>query len=420
MNNEKKIFNDSIAMALCGEAGLGFNTIETILVNVLKISLYNVYSTKEYMSRIRGGSNSTTIRVSKDNVRGNKKILDIFMPSDEKSFSHMSDRISSDTLIICDERIPNKDFKMIKLPFSTITKDVGNSVYQNMVITGFLLSLFQISFEIITDFIKNFFLKKSSDIIEKNILACTKGFELGKKYSDYIEINIEKNELVKDYYLLDGVEGIGYGALSAGCNFISSYPMSPSTGLLSFLSYNSKEFELIVEQAEDEISAINMALGAWYSGARAIVSTSGGGFDLMSEGLSLCGIIESPLVIHLAQRPGPATGLPTRTEQGDLELALFAGHGDFPRIILSPAGIEDAFYLTNKAFYFADKFQVPVFILSDQYFVDTYYTIGNLDFNDVNYSAFIVKTDPDYKRYKFSENGIVFARYSGVSGMGWL
>ena len=177
--------------------------------------------------------------------------------------------------------------------------------------------------------------------------------------------------------------------------------------MLTELAEHSRKFGIIVEQAEDEISAINMGLGAWYVGARAMVTTSGGGFALMCEGISLAGITETPMVIHLGQRPGPATGLPTRTEQGDLNLVLYAGHGEFPRIILAPGSLEQAFYLTQKAFYLADKFQVPVFILTDQYFLDSYMLSESFDVKRQSQSEQnIIKTDTNYLRYKLTEDGI--------------
>ncbi len=182
--------------------------------------------------------------------------------------------------------------------------------------------------------------------------------------------------------------------------------MSPSTGVLTHLSQLAEDFGIVSEQAEDEISAINMAIGAWYAGARAIITTSGGGFDLMTEGLSLAGMIESPLVIHLAQRPGPATGLPTRTEQGDLNLALFAGHGEFPRIIFAPGTLEEAFSLSQRAFHLADKYQVPVFILTDQYLLDSYYNLPGLDIPGKTPENAIVKTAANYKRYALTDNGL--------------
>jgi 2-oxoglutarate ferredoxin oxidoreductase subunit alpha len=158
-----------------------------------------------------------------------------------------------------------------------------------------------------------------------------------------------------------------------------------------------------------------MAIGAWYCGARAMVSTSGGGFALMVEGLSLAGMLESPIVIHLAQRPAPATGLPTRTEQADLEFALYSGHGEFPRILFSPGTLQQAFYLTARAFNLADKFQMPVFILSDQYLVDTYYNIPAFDLSKIKVEKYFVKTGADYRRYEMAPNGI---SPRGIPGFG--
>jgi 2-oxoglutarate ferredoxin oxidoreductase subunit alpha len=163
---------------------------------------------------------------------------------------------------------------------------------------------------------------------------------------------------------------------------------------------------VVAEQAEDEISAINMALGASYAGARSLVTTSGGGFALMGEGISLAGMIETPIVVHLGQRPGPATGLPTRTEQGDLELVMHAGHGEFPRVILAPGKLEDAFSLTQKAFDLADKYQIPVFILTDQFFIDSYYDIPALDFQNIQIKKHIIKTKKIYKRSLITKDGI--------------
>jgi 2-oxoglutarate ferredoxin oxidoreductase subunit alpha len=191
--------------------------------------------------------------------------------------------------------------------------------------------------------------------------------------------------------------------------------MSPSTAVLVFLAKHGRDFDIIAEQAEDEIAAMNMAIGAWYAGARAMVTTSGGGFALMTEGLSLAGMLESPIVIHLGQRPGPATGLPTRTEQADLELALYAGHGEFPRIILAPGKIEDAFYLTQKAFNLAAKYQVPVFVLTDQYFLDSYYNTASLDSSGVKVEEHILKSAKDYKRYELTDDGI---SPRGIPGFG--
>jgi 2-oxoglutarate ferredoxin oxidoreductase subunit alpha len=208
---------------------------------------------------------------------------------------------------------------------------------------------------------------------------------------------------------------VALGALAGGCNFISSYPMSPSTGVLIHLAKQAHTHGVVVEQAEDEISAINMALGSWYAGGRALVSTSGGGFDLMAEGLSLAGAIESPLVIHLAQRPGPGTGLPTRTEQGDLEIARYSGHGEFPRAILAPGSPEEAFACAAHAFTMADASQAPVFLLTDQYLLDTLYDLDPFVLPEFAPQPQIIATPINYQRYAPGLDGV---SHRGIPGFG--
>jgi len=191
--------------------------------------------------------------------------------------------------------------------------------------------------------------------------------------------------------------------------------MSPGTGLFTFLAKHQREFGIVIDQAEDEISAINHGIGAWYAGARAIVTTSGGGFDLMTEGVSLAGIIETPIVVHIGQRPGPATGLPTRTEQADLNLVLYAGHGEFPRAIFAPGTHEEAFFVAQKAFFIADKYQIPVFILTDQYFLDSIRSFPEENLRMITPENHIIKTEAEYKRYALTPNGI---SPRGVPGYG--
>jgi 2-oxoglutarate ferredoxin oxidoreductase subunit alpha len=182
--------------------------------------------------------------------------------------------------------------------------------------------------------------------------------------------------------------------------------MSPSTGVFAFLAGQSKDFDIAIEQAEDEIAAFNMLQGVWYAGGRGLTTTSGGGFALMSESMSLSGMTETPAVVYLAQRPGPATGLPTRTEQGDLNLALYSGHGEFPRLILAPGDAEEAVELGHLAFEMADKFQIPVVYLSDQYLADSLQSVPDIDFNEFSQDRYISKSKENYLRYKLTENGI--------------
>jgi 2-oxoglutarate ferredoxin oxidoreductase subunit alpha len=407
MENKNYQFNKEVNIVICGEAGQGIKTIEQLLVNILKRSGLNIFSTKEVMSRIRGGSNSTSIRVSEKNVKAMINNIDILISLDIKAIKHLESRIQDNTVIISDKELLNYEIEFIDVPIIRIAKELGNKVYTNIVACGIIFALFDENENVLKEYLKYKFKSKGKDVIEKNIQAAEQGFNLGKEIynSGKVRINIKADPKVKDQYFYNGNDAIGYGALAGGCNFISSYPMSPSTGVLTFLSEKSKDMGIVVEQAEDEICAINMGLGAWYAGARALVTTSGGGFALMGEGISLCGIIETPVIIHLAQRPGPATGLPTRTEQGDLELAVYSGHGEFTRLVLALTDIESAVKITADAFNLADKYQIPVIILTDQYYLESYYNFRNVNLN-INIDKYIVKTEKNYKRYKLTDNGI--------------
>jgi 2-oxoglutarate/2-oxoacid ferredoxin oxidoreductase subunit alpha len=398
-----------ISIVLCGAAGQGIQTVEKILASILKLSGYYIFSTKEFMSRIRGGSNSTEIRVSDKPVNSFVEKIDILIPLDSKAVDHVKWRIDNNTIILGKkEFIEGKSEKIFEVPFTELAQEAGNKLYANTVTVGLLSGMLGVDFSIVKDFISGFFKKKDKEIIEGNIEAGKKGYEIADKMigEGFVDFKLKRNEKVKDHLLLSGTDLVSLGTIAGGCNFISSYPMSPSTGVLTFLSKQQEEFGMIVEQAESEICAVNMALGAFYAGARAMVTTSGGGFALMSEGLSLSGILETPIVVHLAQRPGPATGLPTRSEQGDLLFALFAGHGEFPRIIFSPGKTEDVFNLTRKAFDMADRFQVPVIVMTDQYLLDSSFLISSIDVSKIKIKKYLVKTDKNYKRYKVTKNGI--------------
>jgi 2-oxoglutarate ferredoxin oxidoreductase subunit alpha len=369
------------------------------------------------MSRIRGGSNSILIRVSSQRVNATIDRMDILVPLDHKALVRLNSRITPETVIVGDSAILSPDQEMIDVPMQRIAEEVGDRIYANTVAVGLLSGILEADTAVMIDYVKEFFAKKSSDVVNHNITAVKKGYEVGRALceSGKITVSVGKDPEVAHELLINGAEAVAFGAIAGGCNFVSSYPMSPSTAVLTNLSAQDEQFGIVVEQAEDEISAVNMAIGAWFAGARALATTSGGGFALMEEGISLAGMLESPLVIHLAQRPGPATGLPTRTEQGDLDLALYAGHGEFPRIIYAPGNTEEAYFLAHRAFNESDRCQVPVFILTDQYFMDTYYNIPALDSTGTSIQKHIVQTDPGYKRYLLTENGI---SPRGIPGFG--
>lgn len=403
-------FDNEVSIVIAGEAGQGIDTITQVIAESLKENGFNVFYTKEYMSRIKGGCNSSTIRVSMDKVCAYKENADFVFAISKDALKHLEKRISNETVIIFEhdnQTVLDKFEHKTKIDFSFLAKESGGDIYENTLISGLIMGILDVNEKVLQKKIRQIFSDKGTEVVEKNIQASIKGYQIGKNFvrEKNISINISTQNLSKEI-LINGNDAVSLGCIAGGVDFVSSYPMSPSTGVLTFLAKYSKDFNIIVEQVEDEIAAINMGLGAWYAGARAMTTTSGGGFALMTEAVSLSGMTETPMVIYLGQRPGPATGLPTRTEQGDLNLTLYAGHGEFPRIILTPGNLEDCFYLAQVAFNLADKFQVPVFILSDQYLADSCYNTKPFEVKKVDITEYITKTSVDYKRYAFSENGI--------------
>jgi 2-oxoglutarate ferredoxin oxidoreductase subunit alpha len=400
--------NDGLSIVLCGEAGQGIQTVEAILVKLLAGAGFHVFATKEYMSRIRGGSNSTQLRVSSGPVAAPLDRIDIFLPLDKAAIPHLRRRIGPDTLVIGDRQaLAAADEIVEDVPFSAIAAHIGGPIYANSAAAGVLAGLLGLGEDAVIATLQRAFSSKPSEVVAGNGEAARLGLQRGKDIAARRPVAVPApSQRRGKYVLVNGADAVALGALAGGCDFIGSYPMSPSTGVLTYLSRQAAAFGVVAEQTEDEISAINMAVGAAYAGARPLVTTSGGGFALMVEGLSLAGMTETPVVIHLAQRPGPATGLPTRTEQADLEFALYAGHGEFPRILLAPGNLEQAFRLARHAFDLADRFQSPALVLTDQYLMDSYYDVPAFDVSGPPPERRVVRTEPGYRRYRLTADGL--------------
>jgi 2-oxoglutarate ferredoxin oxidoreductase subunit alpha len=414
--------HEDLSILLSGEAGQGIQTLEKIFMSICKKAGYCIFSYSEFMSRIRGGNNSTQIRISSNGASSYLKRIDVFVPLGSASMERFADRITSSTLIIgdpshIDESYKKGSFRVIGIPLTEMAKKAGNASYMNMIITGILTGILRIDETIMEDVMKKNFHKYGEETAAKNSEAAHEGFIKGTDIamSDTLSFMIRPAVELPHKIMINGAEAITIGGLAGGCNFVSSYPMSPSTNVLVNFAKYSGEMDVIVEQAEDEICAINMALGSWYAGGRAMVTTSGGGFALMTEAVSLAACMESPIVIHIAQRPGPATGLPTRTEQADLMFALFSGHGEFSRAIYAPGTHEEGIILTQKAFYLADRYQIPVFILTDQYFLDSNSMIDDIKLTGECAENHIIETAEDYKRHKIEGDSI---SPRGIPGFG--
>lgn len=401
-----------MTLVICGQAGQGIRTVEGLLIGALKHAGFHVFSTREYMSRIRGGMNSTSLRISDRRVRCYSERIDVLIPLSRGGVAHVAGRMGSETLVLGEEKNIAEDERgkgrFVEMPWSRIAEELGEAFYANTIAAGVIAGALKCDRRTIEAYIRDAFSSKGDDVAAKNIKAIEEGYARGiaLREKGAVAPRIKGGGEAARELLMSGTTAVALGALAGGCNFLSFYPMSPSTGVATFIARHADELGAVVEQAEDEIAAMNMALGAWYAGARGMVTTSGGGFALMVEGLSLSGMLETPVVIMLGQRPGPATGLPTRTEQGDLLFALFAGHGEFPRIIYAPGTIEEAFSLARQAFNAADRHQVPVFILADQYLLDSSYNLPGLDLAGGRIERRVVKTGADYSRYRLTQDGV--------------
>lgn len=389
-----------------GSAGQGIDTLGALFEKVLQRSSYYLFSNKDYMSRIRGGHNFNQIRFGTKPLYSHKNALDVIVAFDETTVTEHLPRLKKGGKVLLDQSLKEKveipEDQGIYLPLKERAKDVGNPKVFSVVFLGGLIKALDRDLKIGKKVLEKAFQEK---LLKVNHEALIKGYEM-----DLESWNLEKPENTEQRIMVNSNQGIALGALAAGVTFYSAYPMTPSTSIMSFLAANQKKAKIVVEQAEDEIAAINMAIGASYGGIRAMTGTSGGGFSLMTEALGLAAITETPLVVANVQRPGPATGFPTRTEQSDLSFILTASHGEIPRMVTSMRTAEEAFYKTANAFNISEKYQTLVVLMNDQYLADANQTIQPYDFSKVSIERHIADEkdlpEGDYQRYRLTKDGI--------------
>lgn len=381
-----------------GAAGQGIETVVELLEKIIKRSGFNIFTYKDYMSMVRGGHNFMQIRFSENEIFTYNNEIDLLFAMTAETITIHKDKVKTDGIIICDENFEDND--VIKLPFDKLVKELGDNRAIGTIGVGFIVKYFGIEYDIAVNTIKTVLKDKN---VELNLAAFKAGYEIGE--SKFKLESLEDNKI-----LINGNQALALGAIAAGVKFYCGYPMTPSTSVMSYISKHANEMNIVVDQVEDEVAALNMALGASYAGVRAMTVSSGGGFALMVEALSLAGIMEIPIVLFNAQRPGPATGLSTRSEQADLRFVIHAGHGEFPKMVIALRNPEDAFYQTARAFNLADKYQIPVILLTDEYLADYKMTVKPFDFSRITIERYITNEseieDERYKRYKYTDSGI--------------
>ena len=394
-----------------GEAGQGLATVGEFLAKGLVRGGFHVLVTQDYLSRIRGGHNTFSIRFGPEPQRSPGQAIDILVALDPLTVGLHTDQMSPDGVILRDAG-PDAglDAPRLRCLDAPIRELAGKRTFENIAALGILCSLLGLDRDIPARLIGETFGKKGQDIVNANLRVLEGAYGWAPPESVPVaQFRRHAEPPNVPRLMLNGNQAIGLGALAAGVKFCSFYPMTPGTSVALTLIKHADEMGLVVEQVEDEIGAVNMALGASYAGARSMVTTSGGGFALMVEGVSLAGMTETPIVAVLAQRPGPATGLPTRTEQADLNLVLYAGHGEFPRAVYAPGSVEQCFHLTHRAFDQAERYQSPVFVLTDQFLADSDRDVEPFDLEGLPEPAaplFEMEGAEAYERYAVTESGV--------------
>ncbi|MHB8781244.1 MAG: 2-oxoacid:acceptor oxidoreductase subunit alpha, partial [Candidatus Geothermincolia bacterium] len=393
-----------------GEAGQGILTIGATLAKCFARCGYQVWSHQDYESRIRGGHNIFQIRFSDRAITCSRDVIDILIALDSESFSRHLPELAPSGIAIYDSAVVKTgcdDERCQQVPFEQIAMEQGkNRIMANMAAVGAALGLLGMQLDMLAGIVQESLGRKGQEVVDANLSVAEAAHQSAQRECRRCDFELAPRS--DPVTLMEGAEAIGLGAIASGLRFHSGYPMTPSTPVMQYVTSKSGEYGIIVEQAEDEIAAINMVLGASFAGLRSMTATSGGGFSLMVEGLSLAAMTETPVVIAFGQRPAPATGFPTRTEQSDLLFIAFCAHGEFPRVIFAPGDHEQAFYLTNKAFDLAEKYQIPAFILYDQYYADILGTPPLFDVSRLRYTDYRMRgpVPEDYRRHAFTDTGV--------------
>jgi 2-oxoglutarate ferredoxin oxidoreductase subunit alpha len=406
--------NDFVNWKIGGEAGYGILSVGIMFGKFCtRNGLYAFYSS-EFPSLIRGGHNTVQLIVQKEPVLAHKFEVNLLVALNEESITRHLIELSSDAAIIFDSKEINikkihvkKSVVLVGVPLTEIALKHGEKIMRNTAALGASIALIGLELNELENLIKENFAGKKEEIISANIAVAKEGFDFVKNKKLNFNYKLEKQKS-KENIFVNGNDAFCLGAVKSGLKFVAEYPMTPSSSILSFMADHELQYDIVVKQTEDEISAINMIIGAGFAGVRALTATSGGGFSLMVEALGLAGMSETPIVVLESQRPGPSTGLPTMTEQGDLLFVLNASQGEFPRLVFAPGDPTECFEAGLNAFNFAEKYQLPVLVLLDKYISE-----GNLSTEIFDCSKFKIdrgklldKVSQNYLRYAFTKDGI--------------
>jgi 2-oxoglutarate ferredoxin oxidoreductase subunit alpha len=412
------------ALGIGGAAGQGIATPGDTLARLfvrrgLHLNTYNAYQ-----SIIRGGHIFLTVRVGDHEVYSHGDKLDLLLCLNQDTMNRHLKLMGSGTRVIfnSDTIKPGEatdGVQLCPMPVSELTNNNRNSLVQNTVALGVIMSMLRLDFEILEDSLTEQFQRKGQAVVDENVGVARAGFDYAKANFEPFPMSVPTEP--KPLAVWSGNEALAMGGAAAGVKFYCAYPMSPSTGVLHWMAKNARELGIMVRQVEDEIGVANMAIGAGHAGCRAMCATSGGGFALMTEAIGMAGMMEVPVVFINVQRAGPSTGVPTKTEQGDLWQALGASQGDYERFIVAPTDALDAFNTIPELFNLVDKCQCPGIVISDLLISEGRFSV---DPDDINLQPKIERgelitvpsTSNGYMRYKDTESGISPRALPGLEG----
>lgn len=417
-----------------GPAGSGIESAGHILGQALNRDGASVVVANEIMSLIRGGHNYNRVRFSyAEEVKCHDETIDVVVALDRLSVEEHLGELGENGVVVYDSDVVKREdldsadgdwaggAELLGFPLSATAKEIGGEIYKNTVALGIILALTGVPAELLEKLLREKFEKKGAEIVDANL----KALKAGLNFVDKARFEFEGGHGYKGQMLLNGNDAFCLGAVASGCKFVAAYPMTPASSVMHTMAAWAQKYEIVMKHAEDEIAAMNMIVGAGFAGARTLTATSGGGFALMTEAIGLAGCAEVPCVIFEAQRVGPSTGLPTRTEQGDLRQVLHASQGDYPRLVMAPGNVTECFEMGFSAFNHADKYQIPVTVLSDKYLAECVISVDDFSTEGLviergkildSEGVASVTEDGFFKRYADSEDGVSGRPLPGTAG----
>jgi len=418
--------SEVISIKIGGPAGTGVKSVGLMLDKVAARSGFQICDNNEFPSLIRGGHNVVQVNFSLDEVTAPRLNSDFLIAFDQLTIDLHHAELKKGGGIIFDSDFADvskvkKDISLYGIPLKKLANEAGEKeIFVNIVALSSALGILGGNLETFKKLIEEEYGDKGEKIVQADKKAADLGYEYAvKNYKNSLHNylgSVDSFSSPVSYMVLNGNEAAALGSISAGMGFAAIYPMSPINNILHILAANQEKLGYVLKQPEDEISAINMAIGASYAGVRSVTATSGGGFCLMTEAYGLAGMTETPVVIFDGMRGGPATGLPTWSGQGDLQMVLHAHQDEFPRIVLAPGDVEETYRLTVEAFNLADKYQTPVVVLLDKNICENERTLSFPDITKtvIDRGKFVKEKIADYLRYRYENDGISPRSIPGV------